>query len=558
MRFMSIFQTAGRRVLEAVFPREATAQLPDKTVRNNAITIAALKSGVAYKNAEWMKLVAGSRSEGLGMDSGWGHEPADIDIMYLYGGGWGVRIGEPGSSHGSAVEEDNNGLMVTMADCPECYCKVGVTGDIQEVGERMGLTVYRTNPIRRQWKTIISDLLGILVLYVNLPFPWIVFGAILLLLFHHAQPFRECQSFLLSYYYYWLLRPWPCAIGIIVLLWLILSLYYEFEPESLVGRFFDSIFSSDKNFDSIGAKRAVDCFVKKTHYSKPFLSSPKAFNILCDVIFRRNHKGPSLQVGVRDLVPGLVCSGPFLCISGYTQRNRWNRWPHQEALNDIASIPGILVPTGNTESLNCTVEWRYSFSPQELRLAQDMPGWVKAGYRAFKYTYKCLYKKNNPVPSDLTNDHRGARPITKNIRNILFRSSRLQLFLGWNTGVKAEDGRKHVSSYHLKTVLLWSLEFRSTWREECCFRLMVLLLRNLAIFLTCKVLPHYFNPKCNLLQNISREELGLARSCVEDILSDPVQSIINAPSDRRRIKKRGVDLFKLHGEYKNALGHIRV
>ena len=236
--------------------------------------------------------------------------------------------------------------------------------------------------------------------------------------------------------------------------------------------------------------------------------------------------GPSTKIGYHDFVPGLVCSTRLPCMNEYMQRNRCTKWPSQKSLEYIASIPGILVPKGNPNSPNCNNGWRYSFSPQELHLAQDMPGWVKAGYRAYKYTYKSSYQNN--ISAD-----RGP-------------------------GTRTKDGRKHISSYHLKTVLLWSLEQESTWQEEFSFRMMILLLMNLADHLTMGVLPHYFNTDCDLFGNISQEELDSARSCVKDIRYDPVQSMINAPSDTRRIESCGVNLGKLHREYKNALKHIKV
>ena len=248
---------------------------------------------------------------------------------------------------------------------------------------------------------------------------------------------------------------------------------------------------------------------------------------------RRKYKGPALKIGLHDFVPGLVCSAPFPCMKDYMQRSRQSRWPPQKSLEDTASIPGIIVPTEIPINPIDTDEWRYSFSPQELRLAQDMTDWVKLGYRALKYTCKSLYQRKCSATGEIKNGHNVTGPILSKtvIRSIIFR------LLGWVPSTKAENGRKHVSSYHMKTVLLWSLEREFTWQEECSFRLMILLLRKLADHLAAGVLPHYFNPSCNLLQNISREELDSARSCLDDILSDPVQSVICAPNDSREIKK---------------------
>ena len=228
-----------------------------------------------------MELVAGSRSEGLGMDSGWGQEPADTDIMYLYGGGWGVRIGDTESDHSCATGQENSSLIMTQADVPPCYCRVTLTGDIEKVSERMGLTVHRTNPIRKQCTTIILDMYGIMLLYAHLPFPWIILGGILLLLFHHSKPFEECQSWLLYIYCLyqlnWLVSLWG-AFCTIPLIWFTLSRYFDFKQVSFIGPCLDYIFSHPiKIFHSIREEVAVNCFVKMTNCGSVFLSSPWAF-----------------------------------------------------------------------------------------------------------------------------------------------------------------------------------------------------------------------------------------------------------------------------------------
>ena len=41
-------------------------------------------------------------------------------------------------------------------------------------------------------------------------------------------------------------------------------------------------------------------------------------------------------------------------------------------------------------------------------------------------------------------------------------------------------------------------------------------------------LPHYFNPACDLLENVPEEERELTKKCVKIILSDPVDAMIKA------------------------------
>ena len=197
---------------------------------------------------------------------------------------------------------------------------------MQKVVARMGDTGHRRNPIHSLCNTILLDIFGILALCVELPSACIVLGTVLLLWFHHSHTFRECQPWLFVIhnlvYLDLLFSVWG-VICIVPLIWLTLSRYCNFKHDVFIFRSFDFIcLFPAQIWDMVGAEKTINCFVKRTHYIRPFLSSPKAFDLFSDVTMRRNHKGPSLQVGVRDLVPGLVCSGPFPCINGFTRRNR--------------------------------------------------------------------------------------------------------------------------------------------------------------------------------------------------------------------------------------------
>ena len=128
-------QDAGRRVVEAMYPHEATAGFtlniwhnPRDVSRRNTATMEALLSGDAYRDPVWRDLVAGSRAEGLGLEEGWGHEPADNDIMSLHGQSWGVHI--PDDKDASLINdaeptesEGESFLEMVDAETP-CFCRL--------------------------------------------------------------------------------------------------------------------------------------------------------------------------------------------------------------------------------------------------------------------------------------------------------------------------------------------------------------------------------------------------------------------------------------------------
>ena len=67
-----------------------------------------------------------------------------------------------------------------------------------------------------------------------------------------------------------------------------------------------------------------------------------------------------------------------------------------------------------------------------------------------------------------------------------------------------------------------------TWCHLRPFDLMIKLLVRLNRHLETGHLPHYFNPACDALDNISEEELELTKKCVKVILDDPVDAMIKA------------------------------
>ena len=257
-------------------------------------------------------------------------------------------------------------------------------------------------------------------------------------------------------------------------------------------------------------------------------------------------KYPSNPVADHDLVPALICLQPFPCMKQYLVRERSTMWPIPNTLSKIAATPGVLVPTGRKGSLNVDTEWRYSFSVQEICLSQEMPGWVKTGYRAFKYTLKHLSHALR-ISVDSTDEEvlYQDESVKQLIDRMVSAYTKYRMELpnwGFRLDLANEDESKFCT-YHMKSILFWSLEDQDTWKEPCPFRLMLRLLNKLEGHLRSGILPHYFNIECNLFANIPRKELALINACVVEILSDPVAAMCHTavnPNISRNLADFGI------------------
>ena len=111
-------------ILEAVFPTCAIFKQLDARVRNNATLLKQLASGEAYHEVQLGHLTAGSSTEGLAMEPGWGHPRADWDTMGLLGAQLAVSLPQ---SHVPRHELDNSCLEYAPEGCPSAYTMLRVT-----------------------------------------------------------------------------------------------------------------------------------------------------------------------------------------------------------------------------------------------------------------------------------------------------------------------------------------------------------------------------------------------------------------------------------------------
>ena len=215
-----------------------------------------------------------------------------------------------------------------------------------------------------------------------------------------------------------------------------------------------------------------------------------------------NISGPAYKISLHnaeyefDLVFALGCSRPLPFIQDFCKRQRPGRWPYQHTMKSMCNRIGVLVCVGHKGSppVLQRTQFRFSFSIQEVLLAKDMPPWVKQGFIAFKYTVTAELKKVKQSA--------------------------------------VSEGRSYISSYHMKTVLLWMLERNNhLWHAQCPFHIFLLLIRTFKSHLlsTPPNIPNYFIPECNLLENTDETEIESALHALHQIETDSVSTILGSP-----------------------------
>ena len=206
----------------------------------------------------------------------------------------------------------------------------------------------------------------------------------------------------------------------------------------------------------------------------------------------------SVKVGeIWDTVPG---SG--LCVSprrfGPPRRCGPQTGISLDLINYLIRLPMLLVLVGHKLSPEFRLQARVSWSHLEYKLIKELPESIRQGYIACKYITKRFLE-----------DHRGQN--------------------------EAADGRSKIGSYHVKTVFLNFLEKRTPSLITSPFVLFLDLFYELDHCLEVGNLPHYFLPKCDLLETVGSDERNLARQAIKEILLDPLKALLTSPRNPQQI-----------------------
>ena len=211
-----------------------------------------------------------------------------------------------------------------------------------------------------------------------------------------------------------------------------------------------------------------------------------------------NVVGPAGQSsdGLMDMVSTLVFSDPHPDIESFYHRCQGKKWPSSDVLDTLRKLRMLLVPVGHKLSppAESDLQTRTSWSPHELHICRSLPSWTKQGYVAFKYTFKNALRQKEGDTAEI-------------------------------------EGRSKISSYHLKTTLLYTMEKNPPNKVGQPFKLFLKLLHTLQSFLKRTKLPHFFLPECNLLETVSKSTQQAALDTVCAILDDPLGAILRSPID---------------------------
>ena len=235
-----------------------------------------------------------------------------------------------------------------------------------------------------------------------------------------------------------------------------------------------------------------------------------------------------------DLVPALVCLQPFPCIKHYLVRERPTLWPASKARAQIAAMPGVLVPTGGKGSPNIHTEWRYSFSVQEICLSQEMHGWVKAGYRAFKYTqihlsrvlWISVYRYSTDEEVSYL-DISVMRLIYRMTHSYIRYVAELEIQDWMSQRDLANKDESTFYSYHMKNYSVVVSRRSAHLEGEMFFSTIAPSPSNPGRLFNVWDIALYFNTHCNVFTDVTGREVALIRSCVVEILREAFAAMIH-------------------------------
>ena len=202
-----------------------------------------------------------------------------------------------------------------------------------------------------------------------------------------------------------------------------------------------------------------------------------------------------------DYVPTLVFHTELPEISTWIERERFSNWPPENVINCMKNLPTLVVPVGHHRSLEPQKEWRISYSQAEMGLCRTISGVARSAYTRFKNL----------------------------IKNELY-----------------HNGLSGITSYHLKTTLLWVLEEHGNDYDQED-EVVTKLLHKLRYFLHKGRLPQYFNPNINLID--SQDKVNISE----------LRQILSRLMPTRHSQKRTVDtrLIVTFGEDGIAIGPVK-
>lgn len=189
-----------------------------------------------------------------------------------------------------------------------------------------------------------------------------------------------------------------------------------------------------------------------------------------------------------DLIYGFSCKQLPQEYQAWLFRPRPSLWPTSELLTKASNCESFLLPVGHPESETGMEEWRFSTSHIERMLMFDLNIVQLQVYILLKLVKKSFFKP----------------------------------FIG-----------DHVTSFHCKTVLLFTAEYipRPLWKVENLLFCLLLCLNTLRRFLVNAYCPHYVLQTNLLIGKLPYQEITKVIKILTDIIQDPVRHLCSIHSD---------------------------
>jgi hypothetical protein len=212
-----------------------------------------------------------------------------------------------------------------------------------------------------------------------------------------------------------------------------------------------------------------------------------------------SHHGPAITVDIEDEVMKITYSKDYVlclpCPQWPEQAREWQTrkrvWPNKEIVRKITQegchvIPKAFKSKGNAQK---TTEFLYSFSLCDRTLSQYLGQCQRRSYMLFKYVFK----------------HRLSKV------------------------------KRGLTSYHCKLTFQWLCERNGEeqWTEDNPMECLIMLLEEFKRFLSSHILPHYWIPTHNMLDQMSKGALTACVRDVEDVLISPWRTVLQLSENHR-------------------------
>ena len=229
-----------------------------------------------------------------------------------------------------------------------------------------------------------------------------------------------------------------------------------------------------------------------------YFTSKEFFNTFCsqyEYLKQSEIHGPAMRYStengmmfVQDVVPCLMCPWWPIEADVFFDRRRPFGWPSEDVLKDIRQSGFHLVKKYHPFSKQPDVEWRYSFSRAEVKLANS-----------------------------LTLNQKQIYSITKDLCKF------------------ANHENENFKSYYLKTVFFWCCERRSVkfWEPHNLSRCFFAILDELNACLNRRNIPNYFISECNLISHLDLGDIHAMMKTVESLRCLPIRYMCEIHDETR-------------------------